>query len=102
MHGRASEGKSGGAADGSGKGGDKSGGTGTGGLGLGGLDVGWLNGRGDTVGSEMEAELWAKARAFLARLEGDGGHGQTRGEDMAKQNGNGQGVDERDVDIVDA
>jgi Mediator complex protein len=39
------------------------------GIGLGNLDVGWLNSRSDTVGREMEGEIWAKAREFLERLE---------------------------------
>jgi hypothetical protein len=29
------------------------------------VDVGWLNTRSNKVGRDMEAELWAKARAFL-------------------------------------
>ncbi len=33
------------------------------------LDVGWLNSRNDNVGKEMEAELWAKAKAFVDTLE---------------------------------
>ena len=38
--------------------------------GIGNLDVGWLNSRNDSVGEEMEAELWKKASSFLANLEG--------------------------------
>lgn len=37
--------------------------------GLGNLDVGWLNSRNDSVGEEMEAELWKKASSFLAHIE---------------------------------
>ncbi|MCJ1363173.1 hypothetical protein MMC16_002280 [Acarospora aff. strigata] len=37
--------------------------------GLGSLDIGWLNSRNDTVGKEMEAELWAKANDFIKTLE---------------------------------
>ncbi len=37
--------------------------------GQGNLDVGWLNSRNDNVGKEMEAELWAKAKAFVDTLE---------------------------------
>ena len=33
------------------------------------LDVGWLNSRNDNVGKEMEAELWAEAKAFVETLE---------------------------------
>lgn len=39
------------------------------GTGQGNLDVGWLNSRNDNVGKEMEAELWAKAKAFVDTLE---------------------------------
>lgn len=48
------------------------------------LDVGWLNSRSGKVGRDMEAELWAKCRAFLEAMKsersgrqiksGDGGH----------------------------
>ncbi len=38
--------------------------------GLGSLDVGWLNSRSDTVGKEMEAEIWEKARSFLQNMQG--------------------------------
>ncbi len=34
------------------------------------LDIGWLNSRNDKVGKEMEAELWAEAKAFIQTLEG--------------------------------
>lgn len=37
--------------------------------GLGNLDVGWLNSRNDSVGREMEAELWAQAKALLDRFQ---------------------------------
>lgn len=44
------------------------------------LDVSWLNSRGkDTVGRNMEAELWAKARELVERLQGQGGR---KGEDV--------------------
>ena len=33
------------------------------------LDIGWLNARNDRVGKEMEAELWAEAKAFVQALE---------------------------------
>ncbi len=33
------------------------------------LDVGWLNSRNDSVGKDMEAELWAKAKEFLEGFE---------------------------------
>ena len=33
------------------------------------LDIGWLNARNDKVGKEMEAELWAEAKAFIQTLE---------------------------------
>ncbi|KAI9849634.1 MAG: hypothetical protein M1837_002759 [Sclerophora amabilis] len=39
-------------------------------MGMGSLDIGWLNSRNDSVGNEMDADLWAKARAFLEELEG--------------------------------
>ena len=38
--------------------------------GLGNLNVGWLNSRNDSVGKEMEAELWEEAQRFVERLEG--------------------------------
>lgn len=38
---------------------------------LGNLDVGWLNSRNDKVGKQMEAELWARARDFVERLESE-------------------------------
>lgn len=41
--------------------------------GMGKLDVGWLNSRSGKVASDMEAELWAKSRAFLEGLEGTAG-----------------------------
>ncbi|KAI9724882.1 MAG: hypothetical protein M1812_000158 [Candelaria pacifica] len=37
--------------------------------GLGSLDVGWLNSRSDTVGKEMEAEIWEKAKNFLQIMQ---------------------------------
>ena len=36
-----------------------------------GWDVGWLNTRSGKVGRDMEAELWAKTRAFLEDLKKD-------------------------------
>ncbi|KAI9844381.1 MAG: hypothetical protein M1838_002205 [Thelocarpon superellum] len=47
-------------------------------MGTGSLDVGWLNSRGNVVGDEMWALLWADARAFLDRLET-----QDQGQDRA-------------------
>jgi len=41
---------------------------------IGSLDVGWLNSRSNKVERDMEAELWARARAHLGRVvEGSGG-----------------------------
>ncbi|KAI9707476.1 MAG: hypothetical protein M1836_000437 [Candelina mexicana] len=37
---------------------------------LGTLDVGWLNSRSDSVGKEMEAETWEKARSFVQGMRG--------------------------------
>ena len=37
--------------------------------GLGSLDVGWLNSRNDSVGKEMEAELWEQTQHFVDNLE---------------------------------
>lgn len=37
--------------------------------GLGSLDIGWLNSRNDSVGKEMEAELWEGAARFVETLE---------------------------------
>lgn len=51
---------------------------GKGGVGVGGLDVGWLNSRNDSVGKEMEAELWRELEGLVEGVEkkkmgGDGG-----------------------------
>ncbi|KAI9823921.1 MAG: hypothetical protein M1832_002239 [Thelocarpon impressellum] len=66
-------------------GGDGKGGAGTtataGERGMGGLDVGWLNSRGDSVGREMEGELWREARAFVERIEREGRGGADGGKD---------------------
>ena len=45
------------------------------------LDVGWLNSRSGKVGRDMEAELWAKARAFLEGLEAKNSNGNIIKED---------------------
>jgi Mediator complex protein len=53
--------------------------------GMGKLDIGWLNSRSRSVDQDMEAELWARARAFLERLEKtaeDGTDGQTSSQDI--------------------
>jgi hypothetical protein len=44
------------------------------------LDIGWLNSRSGKVGRDMEAELWAKARAFLEALEAKKNNGRRHGE----------------------
>lgn len=44
-----------------------SGGKGRAGMGL--LDVGWLNSRNDSVGKEMEAELWRELEGLLEEAE---------------------------------
>ncbi|KAI9771817.1 MAG: hypothetical protein M1840_001587 [Geoglossum simile] len=59
------------------------------GIGLGNLDVGWLNSRSDTVGREMEGEIWAKAREFLERLE-------------QGKSGNNGNVDSDEMDAVES
>jgi hypothetical protein len=33
-----------------------------------GLDVGWLNSRSGKVGQDMDAELWAQAKAFMEEM----------------------------------
>lgn len=33
------------------------------------LDVGWLNSRNDSVGKEMEAELWRELEGLVERME---------------------------------
>lgn len=47
---------------------------------IGNLDVGWLNSRKNRVEREMEAELWAKGRAFLETSGKDAAH--VKGEPM--------------------
>lgn len=42
---------------------------GKGGVGMGGLDVGWLNSRNDSVGKEMEAELWSELEGLVEGVE---------------------------------
>ena len=42
---------------------------GKGGVGMGGLDVGWLNSRNDSVGKEMEAELWSELEGLVQGVE---------------------------------
>lgn len=42
---------------------------GKGGVGMGVLDVGWLNSRNDSVGKEMEAELWRELEGLVEGLE---------------------------------
>ena len=37
--------------------------------GLGNLDVGWLNSRNDSVGKEMNSEVWGEADKFVHKLE---------------------------------
>lgn len=37
--------------------------------GLGNLDLAWLNSRSDTVGRDMEAQIWAQTRSFLEEFE---------------------------------
>ena len=59
------------------------------GVGLGNLDVGWLNSRSDTVGREMEGEIWAKAREFLERLE-------------QRKSGNASNEDNDEMDAVES
>ncbi|KAI9734203.1 MAG: hypothetical protein M1834_002303 [Cirrosporium novae-zelandiae] len=44
--------------------------------GLGNLDVGWLNSRNDAVGKAMDAELWAKARDIVEKLNQQSDDGQ--------------------------
>ena len=53
------------------------------GVGMGVLDVGWLNSRNDSVGKEMEAELWKGLEGLLKGVEkkigedgSDGGMGE--------------------------
>ena len=50
------------------------------------IDVGFLNSRSGTVGRDMEAELWKKAREFLDELQSGkngerGGNGRMDTED---------------------
>lgn len=42
---------------------------GKGGVGMGVLDVGWLNSRNDSVGKEMEAELWRELEGLVEGVE---------------------------------
>lgn len=42
---------------------------GKGGVGMGALDVGWLNSRNDSVGKEMEAELWRELEGLVEGVE---------------------------------
>lgn len=48
--------------------------------GMGNLDIGFLNSRSGQVGRDMEAELWAKARGFLEKVEGGKNGGETQKE----------------------
>ena len=53
--------------------------------GMGKLDIGWLNSRSRSVDQDMEAELWARAKAFLEGLEKTGENGtgrETNSQDM--------------------
>lgn len=46
---------------------------------MGGLDVGWLNSRNDSVGKEMEAELWSDLEGLVEGVEKKmGEHGRDR------------------------
>ncbi|KAI9755569.1 MAG: hypothetical protein M4579_004217 [Chaenotheca gracillima] len=56
-------------------------------MGMGALDIGWLNSRNDSVGKEMEAELWAKAREFLEKLE-DAKRHVGEGDTTSREEGN--------------
>lgn len=55
------------------------------------LDVGWLNSRSGKVGRDMEAELWAKARAFMEALEIK--------KNSRSQRERGSGSEERDTEV---
>ncbi|KAI9717230.1 MAG: hypothetical protein M1828_007251 [Chrysothrix sp. TS-e1954] len=54
--------------------------------GLGNLDVGWLNSRGDKVGKQKEAELWAQAREMLGRDASRGSEGYEDSMDVTTSN----------------